>query len=199
MGVNRAIQAVRIPQIIEAALEIIAERGFDSATMDLVAKKAGLSKGGLIHYFPSKKSLLETVVKSFFERIFERGKEIRDSFSDPFEQLASYTWLYNREDPDNLVGYRLFFEIMAVTSRNETYRDIFHQWVNNWVNLLKASIEKGNREGVFEVEDPDETAKTISAVYQGVASRWFLDPENHSDEWARESVRKLIRFLVYKN
>ena len=84
MGVNKAIQSVRIPQIVEAAVEIIAEKGIKETTLDAVAKKAGLSKGGLIHYFPTKKALIETVVKEFFERIFQRGKEIMDSIEDPY-------------------------------------------------------------------------------------------------------------------
>ena len=198
MGVNRAIQSIRIPQIVEAAVEIIAEKGIKEATLDAVAKKAGLSKGGLIHYFPTKKDLIEAAVKGFFARIFERGKEIRDKIDDPYEQLASFTWLYDRNDPDNFRGYRMFFEIMTIASANEEYRQIFHQWVNGWVELLKASIEKGVKRGDFQVENPEEAAKTISAVYQGVASRWFLDPENHSDEWARETVRNLIKFIVSK-
>ncbi len=196
MGVNRAIQSIRIPQIVEAAVEIIAERGIKETTLDLVAKKAGLSKGGLIHYFPTKKTLIETVVKEFFSRIFERGKEIRDSYSDPYEQLVSFIWLYNRNDPDYFTGYRMFFEIMAIASANEEYRQVFHQWVNSWVELLEASIVKGVKKGDFNVDDPKEAAKTISAIYQGVASRWFLDPENHSDEWAINTVKSLVRFVI---
>ncbi len=198
MGVNKAIQSVRIPQIVEAAVEIIAEKGIKETTLDAVAKKAGLSKGGLIHYFPTKKALIETVVKEFFSRIFQRGKEIRDSFSDPYEQLISFVWLYNRDDPDYFNGYRMFFEIMIVASMNEEYRQVFHQWVNGWVELLKASIEKGVKKGDFKVEDSEEAAKTISAIYQGVASRWFLDPENHSDRWAKNTVKNLIKFVVSK-
>ncbi len=195
-GVNRAIQSIRIPQIVEAAVEIIAERGIKDTTLDLVAKKAGLSKGGLIHYFPTKKSLIETVVKEFFSRIFQRGKELRDSFEDPYEQLISFLWLYNRNDPDYFTGYRMFFEIMTIASMDREYREVFHQWVNSWVELLEASIKKGVEKGDFEVEDSKEAAKTISAIYQGVASRWFLDPENHSDEWAKSTVRSLIKFVV---
>ncbi len=198
MGVNKAIQSVRIPQIVEAAVEIIAEKGIKETTLDAVAKKAGLSKGGLIHYFPTKKALIETVVKEFFSRIFQRGKERRDSFSDPYEQLISFVWLYNRDDPDYFNGYRMFFEIMTVASMNEEYRQVFHQWVNGWVELLKASVEKGVKKGDFKVEDSEEAAKTISAIYQGVASRWFLDPENHSDRWAKNTVKNLIKFVVSK-
>ncbi len=198
MGINKTIQSIRISQIVEAAVEIIAEKGIKETTLDAVAKKAGLSKGGLIHYFPTKKALIETVVKEFFARIFQRGKEIRDSFSDPYDQLVSFVWLYDRDDRDNFNGYRMFFEIMAVASMNEEYRQVFHQWVNGWVELLKASIEKGVEKGDFKVEDSESAAKTISAVYQGVASRWFLDPENHSDEWAKSTVKNLIKFVVSK-
>ncbi|WP_201327934.1 TetR family transcriptional regulator C-terminal domain-containing protein [Thermotomaculum hydrothermale] len=143
--------------------------------------------------------MIETVVKEFFNRIFQKGKELRDSLQDPYEQLTSFVWIYDREDPDYFTGYRMFFEIMAIASMDEGYREVFHQWVNGWVELLEASIEKGIKSGDFKVKDAKEAAKTISAVYQGVASRWFLDPDNHSDEWAKETVKNLIKFIVSKD
>jgi len=195
---NKTIQSIRITQIVDATVDIIVKKGIKETTLDAVAKKAGLSKGGLIHYFPTKKVLIETVVKEFFSEIFKKGKRIRDLHDDPYEQIISFIWLFNREDSFNFSGYRMFFEIMAIASKDEEYKQIFHQWVNNWVELLEASLEKGIEKGDFTKKNIKDAAKTISAIYQGVASRWFLDPENHSDEWAKNTVKDLIKFVVYQ-
>ena len=48
--------------ILESAAAIINEEGADYLTLDAVAKKAGVSKGGLLYHFKSKDSLIEELV-----------------------------------------------------------------------------------------------------------------------------------------
>ena len=51
-------QVVRA-QLLEAAAHVTIERGLGGLTLDLVARRAGVSKGGLIHHFASKQALIE--------------------------------------------------------------------------------------------------------------------------------------------
>lgn len=44
-------------RILKAAFELFSEKPYDEVTVDEVAKQAGVSKGGLFHYFPSKYEL----------------------------------------------------------------------------------------------------------------------------------------------
>ena len=53
----------RPAEIVEAALEVFAERGFSAARLDDVAARAGISKGTLYLYFPSKEELFKAVVR----------------------------------------------------------------------------------------------------------------------------------------
>ena len=45
--------------IFNAANNIIRENGLEGFTLDAVAKKANVSKGGLLYHFPSKNALIE--------------------------------------------------------------------------------------------------------------------------------------------
>jgi AcrR family transcriptional regulator len=47
--------------ILQAMLELVAERGFHDAPMSLVAKRAGTSAGIIYHYFPSKDDLIRAL------------------------------------------------------------------------------------------------------------------------------------------
>jgi TetR/AcrR family transcriptional regulator, repressor of fatR-cypB operon len=47
--------------ILQAMLELVAERGFHDAPMSLVAKRAGASAGIIYHYFPSKDELIRAL------------------------------------------------------------------------------------------------------------------------------------------
>jgi hypothetical protein len=85
---------------------------------------------------------------------------------------------------------------MAEACHKESYRALFHEWVNNWIELQKDAIIEGNNAGIFNCSDPDATAKAISAVYQGLAVRWYLDRDSHSTQWAITSFTDAINGLL---
>lgn len=53
----------RPDEILDAALALFSEQGFDGTRMEDVARRAGLSKGAVYLYFPSKKALLEGLIR----------------------------------------------------------------------------------------------------------------------------------------
>ena len=196
MSLNVEREVIRRSQIVDAALREISAKGMSKITVESIAKAAGLSKGGVTHYFKSKDNIFETVFKEFFDLIFQRSKNIIDLCSDPLSKLLSFDWLYNLEDPDVLTGYPLLFDFMAEACHKDSCRALFHEWVNNWIELLKNAIIEGNNAGIFNCSDPDATAKAISAVYHGLAVRWYLDRDSHSTQWAIKSFTDAINGLL---
>jgi AcrR family transcriptional regulator len=53
-------------RLIEAAMRSIRTEGVTGLTLDGVAKGAGVSKGGLLHHFPSKEALIEAILRGLF-------------------------------------------------------------------------------------------------------------------------------------
>ncbi len=53
--------------ILDTAKQIIIEHGVISLTLDSVAKKAGISKGGLLYHFPNKDSLIKGLAQYIFD------------------------------------------------------------------------------------------------------------------------------------
>jgi AcrR family transcriptional regulator len=196
MSSNAQREVLRRAQIVDAALREISAKGMNNITVESIAKAAGLSKGGVTHYFKSKDDICEAVFQSFFDFIFQRSKHNIDLYSDPLSKLLSFGWLYNWGDPDVSTGYPLLFDFMAEACHKESYRAIVHEWVNNWVALLKDAIIEGNNDGTFNCSDPDATAKAISAVYHGLAVRWYLDRDSHSTQWTITSFTDAINGLL---
>lgn len=54
-------------RILRAAIDVMQHNGPANVTLDHVARQAGVSKGGLLHHFPSKEALLEAVVHLLFD------------------------------------------------------------------------------------------------------------------------------------
>lgn len=187
---------IRKSQILEAALRTFSQVGTYNVTLDDIAKEAGMSKGGIAYYYSSKDGLVKEVFKVFFERIFLRSKETMDQYTDPMDKLLSFSWLYDSNDPDVNHGYQLLFDFMSMAVRDEECRQIYHEWVNSWIILLKKALIEGIEQGKFREIDTDSTARSISSIYHGIAMRWYLDRDSHPTEWAIKSFTESITRLM---
>ena len=77
----------RPAEILAAALEVFAERGFQAARLEEVAKRAGVSKGALYLYFETKADLFRAVVTDAISPNLEHVKALA-SAPVLFEQAA---------------------------------------------------------------------------------------------------------------
>jgi AcrR family transcriptional regulator len=78
--------------ILQAALELIAERGFHGAPMSLVAQRAGVSAGIIYHYFASKEELIHALNRQI-EADFSRALLTGNPQSLPLEEAFTRIWL----------------------------------------------------------------------------------------------------------
>jgi AcrR family transcriptional regulator len=69
---RKAESVARRDAILDAALTVFAERGFEAARLDDVAARAGVAKGTLYLYFKDKEALFEEVVRTAVSPIVER-------------------------------------------------------------------------------------------------------------------------------
>jgi len=73
--------------ILETAGQAFAELGFPSASMSDIARRCGMSKGLLYHYYPSKGELLFAVAEQYTKRLVELVGEVEGRVSDPAQRL----------------------------------------------------------------------------------------------------------------
>ena len=88
-------RAVTRRRILAAATEIAQEAGPGNLSLDAVAARAGVSKGGLLYHFPSKTKLLQAVVESFvtsFEAALCERKDTKEGRPDAL--LEAYLELF---------------------------------------------------------------------------------------------------------
>ncbi len=77
--------------IVDAAEAVVVEAGAAHMTLDAVAAKAGISKGGLLHHFPTKVALIEAMISRLIEaRDESRNKIWQDLPEGPTRKLKAY-------------------------------------------------------------------------------------------------------------
>src|SRR5919112_6281730 len=64
-------------KILDAAAELVSEIGAGRLTLDGVAERAGLSKGGLLYNFPTKEALLQGMIQRFIDQVSSEREELR--------------------------------------------------------------------------------------------------------------------------
>jgi AcrR family transcriptional regulator len=76
-------------EIVQAALDLFVEKGFSSTKMDEIAKRAGVTKGTVYLYFPSKEDLFRAVVEEMMGPNLEMGERLVAEFAGTTSELVA--------------------------------------------------------------------------------------------------------------
>lgn len=79
-------------ELLEAALDLFVEKGFAATRVDEVAARAGVSKGTLFLYFPSKEELFKAVVRHNIAGRFDEWREELEAFEGTTSELLRYCY-----------------------------------------------------------------------------------------------------------
>ena len=80
----------RPSELVDAALALFVEKGFAATRVEEVAARAGVSKGTLFLYFPSKEELFKAVVRETIAGRFTEWNEELDHFTGSNAELVRY-------------------------------------------------------------------------------------------------------------
>jgi len=84
----RRRKTARPSEIVAAALEVFAEKGYAGAKLDDIAARAGISKGALYLYFETKEELFRAVVRDAVAPNIEAARAMAEAFPGSFAQLV---------------------------------------------------------------------------------------------------------------
>lgn len=158
----------RRAEIVRAALEVIAERGYRGASMAAVAERVGLTQQGLSHYFPTKETLLVAVLK---ER--DRWDALPDN-PLRLDLLASLVE-YNSTRP----GIVQTFSALLGESVTEGHpaRAFFTERYGRVRGAMAEVLRAQYGERLPSGLTPERAAPLLVAVMDGLQYQWLLDPE----------------------
>ncbi|RIJ37442.1 TetR/AcrR family transcriptional regulator [Pontibacter oryzae] len=74
--------------ILETALNLFADKGYDATPTSLIAREAGVSEGLIFKHYISKENLLEAVVKAGYRRITDKSKGLVEE-NDPNKLISN--------------------------------------------------------------------------------------------------------------
>lgn len=166
----------RRDEILDAATRVFTVKGFNAASIREIAVEAGMSHTGVLHHFPDKAALLETLLERRGQRA---AAEVGLDFSTGLSYLRGLLALaeHDVEKPDGL----LMFSIVSAEALAPTHPA--HASIARWYEFLRSTafdaLTDLDQRGLYARTDvPIEVAAVqIAGLRGGLTQQWLLAPE----------------------
>ncbi|GAB4480015.1 MAG: TetR/AcrR family transcriptional regulator [Anaerolineales bacterium] len=194
-SIDEQEHAAKRKRILEAALRLIYVKGFERLTIQDLITALGISKGAFFHYFPSKSELLEAIIEQITAEVLNHLTPIlEDPTLNARQKLENYFrtalhWKTERRELLLAITRAWYLDENAVVRQKAFDKGMVEQLVP----ILARLFEQGNRDGCWQVPQPETFA--IMSVYLlqsfgDTLSRQLLSP---SPQLNREGLEETIR------
>jgi AcrR family transcriptional regulator len=170
--------------LLDAALEVFSQKGFDAARLEDIAEVAGVTRGAIYHHFGSKADLFKTLIQqaqgqgnqAVMQAINEGG-----SFAEIARRVLVYSMRLLEED----VRFREVMALLLYKTAGSTELGNFpHQRYEEGraqIEAITGFFRMGlEQQAVRETLDPMIAARAFIAYQNGLIMLWLAAPEAFS-------------------
>lgn len=157
----------KLAQVLEGARAVIVAKGFDGASVDDIARQAGISKATMYRYFPDKTALFQAVMSrdcarqsSAVAEVVDCGKPLSALLQDFGESYLAFILSDFAQD--------VFRTAVAESERfPEVARTFYETSIDRTRQALLPFMEGAARHGKLPIDDPDLAARRFLALCKG--------------------------------
>ncbi len=175
-------------RILDALQELLENQKLQTISVSEIAETAGIGKGSIYYYFPSKDAILEALVERNYEKPLQTAKLLADRREiSPFIRMAMIFEACRSSSSEFIKSEN--------TARSGTQEKSFlHQkYVNHIITELKPAlaeiIRQGIQQGDIHFSDPDALAEIVLIVLT-------VKMDNTLVPSSKEEIEATIRALV---
>ena len=180
---GRVPREVRERQLVELGEQLFAERGFAKASMDELARRAGVTKPVIYELFQSKEGLFRACLEALALRLAEQIADAARAEDEPEARLRAGGLAFLRFASENRVAYELLYEgrfsDAAVSVRRRQAALI--------LELMREIAPAGVDPRELEV-----AAHAVNSAYEGVAHWMWEHPDVSVERLADWTVELLL-------
>jgi AcrR family transcriptional regulator len=177
----------RREELVQAAFNQIAARGFEGLRTRDVAAEVGVNIATLHYYFPTKESLIRGVL----DHAMNRFRSTLAPHGSPSDQLRNHLRAVRKlmsEEPE--LGM-VMAELALRSARDRSIEKISNETRDAWHTTMRGLLRRAVREGKLRAElDSDAVATLIIAVLTGLTI-----PPLSEDSRGDQALRQLERWL----
>jgi AcrR family transcriptional regulator len=195
---------VKRAMILETAMKLFARKGVNATKMADIAAGAGIGKGTIYEYFPTKEAIFLAGFEQFYLEMQKALSAIAASSLSPPEKLEKLLFLsidfLIKENPDFA---RVIMEFWAEGIRREENDEALtlnlKKIYAHYREIFADIIEAGIKQEMFHPLPPDTLASLLIGTLDGLYLQWFLDPESVDFEEAERILLDILYSGIKKN
>ncbi|WP_433236298.1 TetR/AcrR family transcriptional regulator [Streptosporangium sp. CA-135522] len=180
------IELARRAQIIDSAIQVIAEMGFAKASLALIAKHAGISKGVISYHFAGKDELMEEVVNHVYSGIIEFVMARMEKEESATGLLRTHILTIAEHMRDNRAQLRALGEIFYNLRQPDGSPRFGIAASEPIFAALEEIYRHGQARGEFRAFDVRVMAVAHSGSIDNMFAYWIAHPGHDLDAHARE-------------
>lgn len=182
-------------EIIEAAKDIIHEKGHEGVTVRNLAEVTGYSYTNLYYYFKDLNALLWALRLDMIEDMITELTAIPLTKDDPVEEILSAFFSYTDFFFKHPNVFRFFYFYPFVQPEGDnSYQKLEQRFHGIWQTSFFRLIQ----EGIIQTEDIEFVAKTIIYALQGMIMLSFSSNGATKKEDIKDELVKLVNYLFKK-
>ena len=176
------IKKARRIAIMDTALEVFAENGYERTSISMLTKKLGISKGLIYNYFESKEDLVKTIMTEGLDEIF--------AFFDPNHDgiITKEEFIYMIDEVFALMKekssfYKLYFALIMQPAVSKLFIEKINEVFAPMIKMLVDYYEtKGS-------DNPLAEAILVGALFDGIGFNYLFN----ESYYPLEDVIKLVK------
>lgn len=194
--------------IINVAIELFSEKGFEGTSIRDLAAKAAVNVAMINYYFGSKENLFKAMVEYRATYIRERLEEItNNNKTTEIEKLDAIIEHYVYRFLTNHKYHRVIHQELLLEQREEIHDTIIKVFSKN-KDIIYSIIEKGIKKKVFKKVDIEFTIVTlIGTINQATLSKSMCsimmdkgkDFDLYTDEIFRKRIVKHLKQVIHSH
>ena len=179
--------------LVEAAAELIAERGLAHVRVADVAERAGMTPGHVTYYFPTKSELLVRAIEASEDALLDELAASLSRVRDPWRRLVRLLELSAADGADD-PGWVLWLQVWQESTLDALAREAQGRLDARWRGILANVLRYGAERGVFAVEDADAAALVLSSLVDGLSIQVTLGGLDRAGmmRLLRQTARRLV-------
>lgn len=178
-------------RILDAAIAVIAEKGFFGCRVSDIADRASVADGTIYLYFRSKEQILMAAIDSAFSGFLTRARAELQDISNPQERLRRLARLHLH----TLGSNRALAVVFQTELRHSAkFLALFsqHQLVE-YFDLIRSVIREGQGAGIFRREISDKiAANCFFGALDEMVTSWMLSEHDYSLAGAADPIVDVI-------
>jgi AcrR family transcriptional regulator len=169
--------------ILDAAEAVVADVGAKHMTLEAVARRAAVSKGGLLYHFPSKETLLAAIIERHVTRLSEGGAALDNEGPSAGEIVAKLIRCRCDAASANRKGLRTAHGLLAAVAERPSLLDPMRAYNDElWARLKKS--------------EGSEQALIAWLAFEGLLLMEIFHTSPVSDEERPRVIEALLGFLA---